>query len=396
MTFRQAVERAAEAGASPAVFDSIIEQVCSATDEDLAALTRALAASGRQSPMRKLSADVASSGGPSSLTTLLCPLFLRLCGYDVPKVGVPGRPAGGVDVMATIPGFQIELTESQFEEVMQRDGFCHALAGGNLAPLDGALFAYRKRVGALAVPELAIASLLSKKLAVGVQNVILEVRVWSGGNFGTTMGDAQINALRFCKVASKLGISASCVLTDASLPFQPFIGRGESLLALYKVFEDAAEPWLQEHVDLCWNMVQSLTDIDRPTHFELRQEFMRHLVSQGTNWDTFEGRIEALNAQPVSLVHAPSDGYPQVNLEDLRAALVGAQDKIQEETFSDPAGVTLLVRGNAPVRAGTPVARVRHAGPDPTSGKPDMFRIVSQPTIPTSPSHVAVRDMIRS
>jgi len=74
------------------------------SDADLASLATLLAQSGRirSSPVHSETADIASTGGPSSLATLLSPLYLRSFGYCVPKLGVAGRPAGGIDVMAQL------------------------------------------------------------------------------------------------------------------------------------------------------------------------------------------------------------------------------------------------------------------------------------------------------
>lgn len=75
------------------------------TSVDLVAeLASKLAASGHQRPKGRIEADLASTGGPSRLSTLLVLLQLVAAGCRVPTVGVPGRPAGGIDVLATVPG----------------------------------------------------------------------------------------------------------------------------------------------------------------------------------------------------------------------------------------------------------------------------------------------------
>ena len=77
------------------------------TDSEIAHLANKLAASGillKQLPDNGL--DIASTGGPSSLSTLLTPLFLRHMNRSVPKLSVSGRPARGIDVLATIPGYR--------------------------------------------------------------------------------------------------------------------------------------------------------------------------------------------------------------------------------------------------------------------------------------------------
>lgn len=156
------------------------------TEDDLAHLATHLARSGEslQAPDSTHAADIPSTGGPSSLSTLLCPLYLRSMGYVVPKIGVPGRPAGGVDVLAQIPGYRADLTSLEAEKLLRETGYVHLLAADSFAPLDAHLFFLRKRLGAVNVPSLAVASLLSKKLVAGVSVVGLDVRVAPHGNFG--------------------------------------------------------------------------------------------------------------------------------------------------------------------------------------------------------------------
>src|SRR6185503_4646328 len=176
-------------------------------------------------------ADVASTGGPTSLTTLICPLYLRAFGFKVPKLGVPGRPAGGIDVLAQIPGFKFSMTDSQAIAAFNKSGYVHFLADDAHGYHDAVLFSYRKTHDAVNLVPLVIASLLTKKLIVGLSRIGLDVRVSQFGNFGATWSLAKANARQFCEVASTLDISASCFLTDGSVPYQPFIGRGESLIA---------------------------------------------------------------------------------------------------------------------------------------------------------------------
>ena len=73
--------------------------------------------------------DVASTGGPSSLSTVLCPLFLRAQGKIVPKLGIPGRPAGGIDTLGIIPGYETELSLSRVLQVLDTCGYAHFAAG---------------------------------------------------------------------------------------------------------------------------------------------------------------------------------------------------------------------------------------------------------------------------
>src|SRR5437868_14746215 len=104
--------------------------------EDMHRLNKLLASSGTVLTCNENgpTADVASTGGPASLSTLLCPLYLRSYGFVVPKLGVPGRPAGGIDVLAQLPGYRVDLSEADVRRVLERCGYAHFLAGTQFAP----------------------------------------------------------------------------------------------------------------------------------------------------------------------------------------------------------------------------------------------------------------------
>ena len=142
-----------------------------ATDEEVAYLGMALGTSGTvlTSAPENRSADLASTGGPASLSTILGPIYLRALGYTVPKVGVPGRPAGGVDALSRIPGYRVDMSSGHLANCLDTCGYVHFVAGPNHAPLDARLFEYRRKSGSPPAAELAIASLIAKKVAVGVE-----------------------------------------------------------------------------------------------------------------------------------------------------------------------------------------------------------------------------------
>ena len=237
------------------------------TNEDIARLARILAESGDLAPMwiGRPAADVASTGAPSSLSTLLGPLYLLSMGFRVPKLGVPGRPAGGVDTLAQIPGYKVNLTREDVHRCRDQCGYAHFLAGENHAPLDARFFFFRQRVGAQRIPEAGNCKHTFEKVAVGLHRTVLDIRVAAHGNFGCNWEEARENGRRFSAVAAILGIGATCILTDATVPYQRFLGRGESLLALRHSFNGTADAWLRRHATACLAMANSVAsheDVD--------------------------------------------------------------------------------------------------------------------------------------
>jgi thymidine phosphorylase len=281
-------------------------------DEKVAVrLARILAASGLSiSYDDELCADVASTGGPSSLSTLLCPLFLRSGGVVVPKLGVPGRPAGGIDCLAQIKGYKTTLDAEDVIRVLRSGGYAHFVADGQLAPLDGRLFRIRQSSNAQSVPTLVVASLLSKKLAVGVRRAGLDVRVAPHGNFGESWGVARSNATLFLRAAEQLGIRAFPVLTDGRYPYQPYLGRRECLVALADIFADRCDDWLRTHLDMCRTLATicvvdtSRTAIANAAPGTLLKHFLHNVEDQGGTAAAFNRIVATTRSEHMTTLAA--------------------------------------------------------------------------------------------
>lgn len=322
--------------------------------DEIAKLASRLAASGERLPATKRrSADLASTGGPTSLSTLLCPPMLAATGWSVPKLGVPGRPAGGVDVLAGISGYRVDLDTCMASAVLERYGYVHLDAGSTFAPDDAALFRYRQSIGAQSVPDLAIASLLSKKLAMSVRRVGLEVRVAPHGNFGADRVAAHSAAERFVAVADLLGISAVCILTDATRPFQPYVGRGEALLAIQLLIDNDDNEWLGEHFRNCAAMAAAVggSIADSVSRATFGDAFCANVEAQGGSLTAMRRRADEVASSHVWELIAPSSGRVAYDLERVRAAVTAAQG-FSANGWPDGAGVVFHVRTGTRVKRG--------------------------------------------
>ena len=363
--FRSAVEALPTKGPDT-VGHAIAGGAPGASPEDLARLAEVLATSGAS--IGKPTAeriDIASTGGPGSLTTLLAPLAAT-CGARVSKIAVPGRPAGGIDTLGSIPGYQTELDLQDAKTVLESCGYLHTMASGHFCPLDATFFEWRKENGAQAIPELAIASLLSKKLAAGVGRVVLDIRVGPHGNFGPDPATASANALRLVEVADILGVVAVCSLSGVSGIAQPYIGRGEALVALDQAIGGTASGWLLRHVHDCMNLA-SLA-IGRAAGQEdatltgatQRHEFM--LCAHGVEHSKYNQHVERVRlASRVDIV-AKEPGYVDIDIDGIRRVLVRRQQTASSTTdssFPDPCGLILNANMDECVPSSYVLASVR-------------------------------------
>lgn len=338
--------------------------------ELVAELATRLAHSGSVLPLDRRAADVASTGGPASLTTFIPPLILAARGTKVPKIGVPGRPAGVVDSFGAIDGYQTELTAAEFRRVLDEVGFASTLAANEFAPDDGLLFRARQRLGAQQNPALVVASLLAKKLAGGLCRVVFDVRVMKGGNFGEDEVTALRNISLMEQSAALLGIEAVCVISIGDAPAQPMLGRAEALRGVLSLLNGVAAPWLDRHYADCVRLASLADDSDdaQPGREALRHVLHSHLTAQGGGGlQGLEAHVERVSREHrFGVLRASEAGRLVWRMDRLRAAIVAGQGSPSGGGggFGDDCGVELLEPSGAEVPAGASIALVRAASAD--------------------------------
>lgn len=336
------------------------------TDSQILFLANGLSRSGNNVYYKEENiCDIPSTGGPSSLSTLLCPLFLKILGNKVLKLGVAGRPAGGIDVLSQIENYNINPNLSEVKEWFLKSNYVHLLANENFTPLDSKLFYYRKNNSSLDIPCLVIASLLSKKMALGITKVGLDVRVGKFGNFGKTFEEAEKNSKRFIRVASLAGIEAKCFLTNGMIAQQPYIGRGESLLALNMIFTGRACQDLKRHFSDCLRMslAVSCNKIANFNVADIENVFIENIENQGGNKNSFYSKSNEVERRHTHKIYASKNGFLSIDLYIIRDLIVSFQNNANNE-FTDPCGVILRSKSGQYTSKGDIICSYRYELPN--------------------------------
>jgi pyrimidine-nucleoside phosphorylase len=190
--------------------------------EETQALTLAMRDSGEKfSPARlgKTAVDKHSSGGVGDKTSFLVAPLAAACGVAVPMISgrALGHTGGTLDKLESIPGYRTALSLAEFEAVLQKCGCSIVGQTPTLVPADRVLYALRDRTGTVENPGLICASILSKKLAAGLNALVLDVKTGSGA-FLRNEKDAAFLAALMVATAEAAGTRTAALLTDMGQP----------------------------------------------------------------------------------------------------------------------------------------------------------------------------------
>ena len=197
-------------------------------DTGRVALTRAMRDSGHvlQWDMPGPVLDKHSTGGIGDCVSLLLAPALAACGAYVPMISGRGlgHTGGTLDKLESIPGFRTGLPEDQLRRQLKDIRCAIVSASAEIAPADRRLYAIRDVTGTVESIDLITASILSKKLAAGLEALVLDVKCGSGA-FMKTAADAEALARALVSTAQGAGCMTTALITDMSQPLATAAGN---------------------------------------------------------------------------------------------------------------------------------------------------------------------------
>lgn len=199
------------------------------TLDETRALTVAMRDSGEKfdpSRLGKAAVDKHSTGGVGDKTSFLVAPLAAACGLAVPMISgrALGHTGGTLDKLEAIPGYRTALTLSEFETVLRKCGASIVSQTPALVPADRVLYALRDRTGTVESPGLICASILSKKLAAGLDALVLDVKTGSGA-FLRKREEAEYLAALMVATAEGAGTRTVALLTDMGQPLGSTAGN---------------------------------------------------------------------------------------------------------------------------------------------------------------------------
>lgn len=198
-------------------------------EEEINSLTKFMLESGDRIDLTSLGTAVAdkhSTGGVGDKTTLIVAPLVASCGVKVAKMSGRGlgHTGGTIDKLEAIPGFVTNLTEEEFLNQVNNIGLSIITSTKNLVPADKKIYALRDVTGTVESPALIASSIMSKKIASGSPNLVLDIKVGSGALI-KDLETAKELANIMIKIGNNNNMKVICLLTNMDIPLGNNIGN---------------------------------------------------------------------------------------------------------------------------------------------------------------------------
>ncbi|MDH3205361.1 MAG: thymidine phosphorylase [Gemmatimonadota bacterium] len=241
--------------------------------------------------------DKHSTGGVGDKVSLVLAPLAAACGLFVPMISGRGlgHTGGTLDKLEAIPGFQTELSLARFKKVLEDVGCAMIGQTTEIAPLDRRLYALRDVTGTVSSVPLIAASIMSKKLAEGLDGLLLDVKVGSGA-FIPEEEHATDLAQKMVKIGQTRGVSTVALLTAMDRPLGRAIGVGLETVEAIRCLQGDGPADLRELVLVQATEMLRLADGDETEH--TARERAAAALSSGLALERFARLVEAQGGDP--------------------------------------------------------------------------------------------------
>jgi pyrimidine-nucleoside phosphorylase len=347
------------------------------TDHEVDLLTAAMIASGETldlSDIPGMKVDKHSTGGVGDKTSLIAAPLAAAAGVIVPMISgrALGHTGGTLDKLESIPGFRTDLTVEQFKGLLSQHGLAFIGQTDELAPADGKMYSLRDVTATVESVPLIASSIMSKKLAVGLDALVLDVKVGSGA-FMKKQVEARRLAQLMVGIGRRVDKKVIALLTDMSQPLGYAIGNALEVMEVSQTLQNSGPidltrlslelaarmiflAKLTPTLDAAREMAQARL-LDGSGYRKLKEV----IAAQGGDPDVLD-RFDLLpNATGAREIITPRGGYVSaINAEDIGKAVVmiGGGRTTKDSVIDHAVGIILEVKVGQKVDQGAVLGRI--------------------------------------
>lgn len=283
------------------------------------------------SDIPKPKADKHSTGGVGDKTSIIIAPLVAACGVCVPMISGRGlgHTGGTLDKLEAIPGYRVNLSATEFKQVLQDVGYAMAGQTAEIAPADKKMYALRDATSTVEAIPLIVASIISKKGAAGLDAMIIDVKVGNGA-FMREDSRAKDLAHALVSTGNSCGIKTRALLTDMNQPLGAAVGNSLEVQECIEILRGeasaGAKPVLDLSLELSAHMLL-LANVDET--IEAAHARLRGVLRTGEALECLRRNIAAQGGEP-RVCDAPGRFLPlvreSVKVESPRSGYITSVD----------------------------------------------------------------------
>lgn len=347
------------------------------TNQEITDLTMAMVESGEQidlSAIHGIKVDKHSTGGVGDTTTLVLAPLVAAVGVPVAKMSGRGlgHTGGTIDKLEAIKGFNVEISNDEFIQLVNRDQVAVVGQSGDLAPADKKLYGLRDVTGTVDSIALIASSIMSKKIAAGADAIVLDVTTGDGA-FMKNEKDAERLAKTMVQIGKLANRQTMAIISDMSQPLGLAIGNSLEVKEAIDALKGEGPADLMEMVYVLGSQMVVLAK--QADTLEEARELLKEAIQSGAATTKFkemirnQGGDESIVDHPENLpqvefvieLPAKESGYISEMVADqlgIAAMLLGAGRRTKEDTIDYSVGLMLHKKVGDSVTAGEPLVTV--------------------------------------
>jgi pyrimidine-nucleoside phosphorylase/thymidine phosphorylase len=371
------------------------------SDREVSSMTDSMVSSGSTvdlSGIPGVKVDKHSTGGVGDKTSLISAPLAAAAGVVVPMISgrALGHTGGTLDKLESIPGFRTDLTIEEFKKQLAQHKLAFIGQTAEIAPADGKIYSLRDATATVESIPLIATSIMSKKLAVGLDALVLDVKVGSGA-FMKKQVEARRLAQMMVGIGRRLDKRVQALITDMSQPLGYAVGNALEIMEVSQTLQNAGPADLTRiSLELAARMIylgkitKTLDEAREMAQSRLLdgsgyRKFKEVIAAQGGNpkvLDQFELLPNATGAQEITTQRAGYVSAIDAELIGQASSMIGAGRATKDDSIDPAVGVILEVKVGQKIDAGGILCRIYHTSDehltDASELLEDAFKISNQ------------------